>query len=214
MRVLHHLEQSRSFRILWALEELGLDYEIKYYKRLANLSAPPELKEIHPLGKAPVLTDNGHVWAESAVILQYLQDNYDNTHQFQPLNAAAKQMYQYWMHYAEGSLMPLLVMHYVMSNVPKNAPLLIRPVAKKIAQGVQKKFVGERLPDHIEYLEHYLAQHEYFADRFSFVDIQMSFPLEAIEARTGQSYPNIKAYLERLKHRPAYFRAHAKEQIL
>lgn len=214
MRVLHHLEQSRSFRILWALEELGLDYEIKYYKRLPNLSAPPELKDIHPLGKAPVLTDNGHVLAESAVILQYLQDNYDSTHQFQPLNAAAKQMYQYWMHYAEGSLMPLLVMHYVMSNVPKNAPLLIRPVAKKIAQGVQKKFVGERLPDHIEYLENYLGKHEYFADRFSFVDIQMSFPLEAIETRTGQSYPNIKVYLERLKHRPAYFRAHAKEQIL
>ena len=214
MRVLHHLEQSRSFRILWALEELGLDYDIKYYKRLPNLSAPPELKEVHPLGKAPVLTDQGNNHAESAVILQYLQETYDTTHQFQPLNTAAKQQYQYWMHYAEGSLMPLLVMHYVMSNVPKNAPMLIRPVAKKIAQGVQQKFVGARLPDHIEYLEHYLAQHEYFADRFTFADIQMSFPLEAIEARTGQGYPNIKAYLERLKHRPAYFRAHAKEQIL
>ena len=214
MRVLHHLEDSRSFRILWALEELGLDYDIKYYKRLPTLSAPPELKAVHPLGKAPVLTDNDHVLAESAVILQYLQENYDTTHQFQPINSTAKHLYQYWMHYAEGSLMPLLVMHYVMSNVPKRAPFLVRPVAKKIAEGVQQKFVGERLPDHIEYLENYLAKHEYFADRFSFADIQMSFPLLAMQSRTGQCPPNIKAYLDRLVHRPAYFRAHAKEQGL
>ena len=214
MRVLHHLEESRSFRILWALEELGLDYEIKYYKRLPNFTAPPELKQIHPLGKAPVLSDQGHVLAESALILQYLQETYDSTHQFQPLNSNAKQQYQYWMHYAEGSLMPLLVMQLVMSNVPKNAPLLVRPVANKIARGVQDKFVAERLADHLDYLETYLGKHEYFADRFSFADIQMSFPLQALETRTGQCPPNIKAYLDRLVHRPAYFRAHAKEQIL
>lgn len=214
MRVLHHLEQSRSFRILWALEELSLDYEIKYYKRLPNLSAPPELKQIHPLGKAPVFTDNGQTIAESAVILQYLQENYDLTHQFQPLTTAAKQQYRYWMHYAEGSLMPLLVMQLVMTSVPKHAPFLIRPVATKICEGVKEKFVATRLSDHIEYLEAYLAKHEYFADRFSFADIQMSFPLEALQTRTGKNYPNIQAYLNRLVHRPAYFRANAKEQIL
>lgn len=214
MLVLHHLEQSRSFRILWALEELELDYKIQFYKRLPNMSAPSELKEIHPLGKAPILVDDTQTLAESAVILQYLQESYDTTHRFQPLNTAAKQQYRYWMHYAEGSLMPLLVMHLVMSVVPKQAPLMIRPIAKKIGQGVQEKFVQVRLKDHIQFIEQYLAQHEYFADRFSFADIQMSFPLQAIQARTGKSYPNIQAYLERLAHRPAYFRADTKEQVL
>lgn len=214
MLVLHHLEQSRSFRILWALEELELDYKIQFYKRLANMSAPPELKQIHPLGKAPILVDETLTLAESAVILQYLQETYDKTHRFQPLNSAAKQQYLYWMHYAEGSLMPLLVMHLVMSIMPKQAPFMIRPVAKMIGEGVQKNFVQVRLKDHIEFIEQHLATHEYFADRFSFADIQMSFPLQAIQTRTGKSYPNIQAYLARLEHRPAYFRAHAKEQVL
>ena len=214
MLVLHHLEQSRSFRILWALEELELDYKIQFYPRLANKSAPPELKQIHPLGKAPVLVDATQTLAESAVILQYLQETYDTTHQFQPLNSAAKQQYQYWMHYAEGSLMPLLVMQLVMGSVPKQVPLLVRPVAKSIGKGVQQKFIQPRLKDHIQFIEQHLATHEYFADRFSLADIQMSFPLQAMQARLGQEYPYIQAYLERLAHRPAYFRAHAKEQVL
>lgn len=214
MRVLHHLEQSRSFRILWALEELELDYDIQLYKRLPNFSAPPSLKQVHPLGKAPVLVDEDHVLAESAVILEYLQDSYDKNILFQPLNATAKQQFRYWMHYAEGSLMPLLVMHLVMDKVATQAPLLVKPIAKQVAKGVQAQFVQPRLKDHIDYLERYLTQHEYFAGRFSFADIQMSFPLEAIASRTGQNYPAISAYLDRLGHRAAYFRAKSKEQNL
>jgi len=214
MRVLHHLEQSRSFRILWALEELELDYDIQLYKRLPNFSAPPSLKQVHPLGKAPVLVDQDQVLAESAVILEYLQESYDKNILFQPLNATSKQQFRYWMHYAEGSLMPLLVMHLVMDKVATQAPFLVKPIAKQVAKGVQAQFVQPRLKDHIDYLEGYLTQHEYFAGRFSFADIQMSFPLEALQSRLKNKYPAINAYLDRLGHRAAYFRAKSKEQNL
>ncbi|MQW93407.1 glutathione S-transferase [Acinetobacter wanghuae] len=214
MRVLHHLEQSRSFRILWALEELELDYDIQLYKRLPNFSAPPSLKQVHPLGKAPVLVDQDQVLAESAVILEYLQESYDKNLLFQPLNATSKQQFRYWMHYAEGSLMPLLVMHLVMDKVATQAPFLVKPIAKQVAKGVQAQFVQPRLKDHIDYLEGYLTQHEYFAGRFSFADIQMSFPLEALQSRLKNKYPAINAYLDRLGHRAAYFRAKSKEQNL
>ena len=212
MRVLHHLEQSRSFRILWAMEELGLDYEVQYYQRQPNLSAPPALKQIHPLGKAPILTDQEQVLAESAAILEYLQESYDEQQQFRPKDPADKAQYRYWMHYAEGSLMPLLVMQLVMTTVPKHTTLLIRPVAKKICDGVKKQFVQSRLKDHIQFLERYLSEHDYFAGHFSFADIQMSFPLEAMQSRTGQSYPAIQAYLKRVSQRAAYARALAKEK--
>ncbi len=132
MRVLHHLEKSRSFRILWAMQELGLDYQIKFYPRMPNLSAPPELKAIHPLGKAPILTDDGLVLAESAAILEYLQEQYDRHDYFAPKTQQSKQQYRYWMHYAEGSLMPLLVMQLVMTNVPRHVPWIIKPIAKRI----------------------------------------------------------------------------------
>jgi len=214
MLTLHHLEQSRSFRILWALEELGLDYEIKFHKRLPSFAAPPELKKVHPLGKAPILIDGEQVLTESAVILQYLQETYDLAMEFQPLNSMSKQQYRYWMHYAEGSLMPLLVMTLVMNSVDQRTPLLLRPLARQITKGVKGKFIQPRLKEHIEYLEDYLSQHEYFAGRFSFADIQMSFPLDAIQNRTGKRYPQIEAYLERVSHRPAYFRAISKEQVL
>ena len=212
MRGLHHLEQSRSFRILWAMEELGLDYEVKYYQRQPNLSAPAALKQIDPLGKAPILVDQEQVLAESAAILEYLQESYDEQQQFRPQDATNKAQYRYWMHYAEGSLMPLLVMQLVMSTVPKRTPLLIRPVAKKICEGVKKQFVQRRLKDHIRFLESYLSEHDYFAGYFSFADIQMSFPLEAMQSRTCQSYPAIQAYLKRVSQRAAYARALAKEK--
>lgn len=214
MITLHHLEQSRSFRILWALEELNLDYQIKFYRRLATLAAPPELKQIHPLGKAPVLTDQDQNIAESAVILEYLQEQYDPQQQFKPQDRADLQQYRYWMHYAEGSLMPLLVMQLVMNNVPQHVPFLVKPVAKKITAGVKAAFIQPRLKDHIQFLETYLASHDYFAGTFSFADIQMSFPLQALMTRAHGNYPNIQAFLQRIAQRPAYARAFSKEQAL
>lgn len=214
MITLHHLDQSRSFRILWALEELGLNYEIKFYHRQPNLSAPNELKLIHPLGKAPILTDAEQTIAESAVILEYLQQHYDTQRQFKPQQASAQQAYQYWMHYAEGSLMPLLVMQLVITNVPQHVPWLVRPMAQKITAGVKAGFIQPRLKDHIAYLEDYLGKHDYFAGDFSFADIQMGFPLQALQSRTGHHYPQIAAYLARVEQRPAFQRAREREQQL
>ena len=214
MITLHHLDQSRSFRILWALEELALDYQVKFYKRTATFAAPPELKQVHPLAKAPVLTDDQQTIAESAVILQYLQETYDTAHNFKPQQPAEQQQYRYWMHYAEGSLMPLLVMQLVMNTVPKQVPWLIKPVAEKITAGVKSNFIQPRLRDHIAYLEDYLAQHEYVAGTFSFADIQLWFPLQAMQSRISGSYPQIGAYVERLAQRPAFEKARLKEQNL
>lgn len=211
--ILHHLEQSRSLRIIWALEELGLEYDLKYYKRLPNFSAPPELKKVHPLGKAPVLSDGDLNIAESAVILDYLQSQYDTEQQFKPSEPQDVLQYHYWMHYAEGSLMPLLVMTLVMSKVYEQAPLLVKPIAKKIAQGVQAGFIQPRLSDHIAFLEQHFKQHDYVAGAFSFSDIQMSFPILAMQQRLKGQYSAINAYAERLQQRPAYSRAKAKAEI-
>lgn len=212
MITLHHLEQSRSLRILWALEELGVDYQIKHYKRLPTMSAPPELKAIHPLGKAPILTDGDLTVAESAVILDYLQHNYDAENKFKPTNAQDLNQYNYWMHYAEGSLMPLLVMTLVLSLVPPKVPFIVRPLANKIVDGVQDGFTKPRLNEHVDFLEQYLKNNDYFAGDFSFADIQMSFPLIAIQERMGKKYPNIEKFVQRITQRPHYVNAKAKSK--
>ncbi|WP_338560452.1 glutathione S-transferase [Acinetobacter sp. KS-LM10] len=212
MITLHHLEQSRSLRILWALEELGVDYQIKHYKRLPTMSAPPELKAVHPLGKAPILTDGDLTVAESAVILDYLQHNYDAENKFKPTNAQDLNQYNYWMHYAEGSLMPLLVMTLVLSLVPPKVPFIVRPLANKIVDGVQDGFTKPRLNEHVEFLEQYLKNNDYFAGEFSFADIQMSFPLIAIQERMGKKYPNIEKFVQRITQRPHYVSAKAKSK--
>jgi glutathione S-transferase len=214
MICLHHLEKSRSLRILWALEELQLEYEVKFYHRLTNFSAPPELKNVHPLGKAPVLTDQGFTIAESAAILEYLQEKYDQHSQFKPKDHAQKLQYRYWMHYAEGSLMPLLLMTFVMNEVPKKLPEVVQNVADKVLEGIKHHFISPRLKEHLEYLEDYLTQNEYFTEAFSFADIQMSFALQALAARFGDEYANIQAYVKRIEAREAYQRAKAKDQQL
>lgn len=204
MITLHHLDQSRSLRIIWALEELGLEYQIKHYKRLPTFAAPPELKAVHPLGKSPVLTDGDLTIAESAVILDYLQATYDTKNQFKPQNPKDLMQYNYWMHYAEGSLMPYLLMTLVMTNMPKHVPFLIRPIAKKISEGVRGGFSNPRLKEHAAFLEAYFSQHDYAAGEFSFADIQMSFPVIAMQQRTKNKTPRLAAYAERIQQRPAF----------
>lgn len=211
MICLHHLEKSRSLRILWALEELKLPYEVKFYRRLANFAAPPELRNVHPLGKAPVLTDRELTIAESAAILEYLQEQYDVAGQFKPQEQAQKIQYRYWLHYAEGSLMPLLMMTFVMNEVPKKLPDVLQNMADKVLDGVKHNFISPRLKEHLEYLEEYLAQHEYFVGEFSFADIQMSFALQALAERFNEEYGNIQAYVKRIEAREAYQRAKAKD---
>lgn len=213
MITLHHLNQSRSLRILWALEELGLEYQIQSYKRLADLTAPPELKQIHPLGKSPILTDGDLVIAESAVILEYLQTAYDTEHKFKPQAPQNLLQYQYWLHYAESSLMPYLVMTLVMNQVPKQVPFLIKPIAAKICDGVKNGFIHPRLKAHRMYLNDYFEKNEYCAGDFSFADIQMSFPIFALQQRTEDRSPHILAYAERIQQRPAFQRAKQKEAL-
>jgi glutathione S-transferase len=210
MITLHYLQCSRSFRILWALEELGIDYQVEYHQRTASYAAPEVFKAIHPLGKAPILVDDGDVIAESAVILDYLQQQYDGQQKFKPQLHAQQRQYNYWMHYAEGSLMPLLVMTLVMNNVSKHVPWVIRPIARKITDGVKGGFVRPRMKEHVEFLEQYLSEHEFFAGDFSFADIQMSFPLIAIQNRLHGKYPQIQAFVQRVRERSAFQRAEQK----
>jgi glutathione S-transferase len=211
MITVHHLNNSRSQRILWLLEELEIPYEVKRYERDPDtMSAPPELKAIHPLGKSPVITDGAVTVAESGAIIEYLLDTY-GAGRLQPAQGSPERArYAHFLHYAEGSLMPYLLMALVFRRLPKQPmPVFVRPVATSIAEGVQEKYLGPQLKTHFDYLEAELGRAEWFVDNdFSAADIQMSFPLEAAAARGElEGYPRLTAFLQKVQARPAYLRA-------
>lgn len=211
MITLHHLEQSRSQRIAWLLEELELDYEVRQYRRDRKTSlAPPELRAVHPLGKSPVITDGDTVVAESGAIIEYLLERHGDG-RLQPQPGTPEHFrYRYWMHYAEGSLMPLLVMTLVFRRV-EQAPLLVRPIAKAISAQVRKTFLGPNLDANLGFIESELAQRTWFAgEALSAADIQMSFAVEAALSRGGATLPRCRAFVERVHERPAYRRAEAR----
>jgi glutathione S-transferase len=206
----HHLNNSRSQRILWLLEELACEYRIEKYQRdPATLLAPPALKRIHPLGKSPVLTDGSHTLAESGAIIEYLIDTYGNGRLRPPPGTPERLRYTYWMHYAEGSAMPPLLMKLVFVRLPRGAPALVRPLARAIAARAQKSFIDPQLRTHSDYWESELGKSAWFAgDEFTAADVQMSFPLEAAAARAG--FPlgaQVNGFLERIHARPAWQRA-------
>lgn len=214
MITVHHLENSRSQRVLWLLEELGLPYEIAHYKRdPETMLAPPELRAIHPLGKAPVVTDDGSgetlVLAESGAILEHLAETYGDGTLMPPRGTAAHRDFRYWLHYAEGSAMSPLLLKLVMVRIGVKAPLLVRPIARAIAKKVQADFVDPQIALHMAHWERSLADREHFAGAFSAADIQMSFPVEAAMARAARSgrFPQVQAWLDRVRARPAYQRA-------
>ncbi len=195
MIIIHDLENSRSQRIVWMLEELGLPFEVKRYKRdPKTMLAPAELRAIHPLGKSPLLTDDGRVLAESGFICEY----------FAQKTGKLKPQDNYWLHYAEGSLMPPLLLTLVFSKVETGAPFFIRPLAKAIAQQVRKAFIGPQMKLHLDYVEAHLAKNEWFSGDFSMADIMMSFPLEAAATRVKGPRPHIAAFLKKIQARPAY----------
>ncbi len=206
----HHLNNSRSTRVLWILEELGLPYEIKFYQRdPVTMLAPRELMQIHPLGKSPVITDDDLVVAESGAILEYLVNKY-GAEKLRPKKESELLKYNYWMHYAEGSLMPPLVMKLVFGMMSKPPmPIFLRPVGAMIAGGFLKKFINPQIKSHLKFIEGELSHSEWFAgDQFSAADIQMSFPVEAAQRRFGfDTYPHIQKYLKKFHERPAYKRA-------
>lgn len=213
MITLHHLNNSRSQRILWLLEELGLPYEIKRYQRdTKTMLAPPELRAVHPLGKSPVITDGELTVAESGAIVEYLADRYGEGRLLAAHGTPERLRQNYWLHYAEGSAMPPLLLKLVFQRVASTpAPFFVRPVMKGIAAKVQESFVDPQIALHLAYLEAELGAAEWFGGRaFSAADIQMSFPLEAAASRGGISAttcPRLHDFLQRIHARPAYQRA-------
>ncbi|MGM5029411.1 glutathione S-transferase family protein [Tardiphaga sp. 20_F10_N6_6] len=210
MLTVHHLNNSRSQRVLWLLEELGTPYEIIRYNRQPNMLAPPELRAIHPLGKSPVITDNGNTIAESGAIVEYLVKTYGNGRLIPPDNTPERLRFTYWLHYAEGSAMPPLLLKLIFLMLPKRAPLLMRPVVNAIAAKALNTLVDPQLKQHMAFWEGELSKSEWFAgSEFTAADIQMSFPLEAASARAGleQGHPKAMAWLAKIHARPAYQRA-------
>ncbi len=208
MLTVHHLNNSRSQRVLWLLEELAVPYEIvKYQRDPKTMLAPPELQKIHPLGKSPVVTDNGATLAESAAILEYIVETYGEGRFVPAKGTPDYNRYRYYMHYAEGSLMPMLLVKLLMGRVRK-APALVRPIAKAIAGKVDDTFTNPNLARHVGFLASELAKAPYFAGQeLSVADIQMSFPMEAIAARVPDVPAVIKEYVARIHDRPAFKKA-------
>jgi len=212
MLVVHHLENSRSQRVLWLLEELGVPYVIQRYQRDPRTSlAPPGLRAIHPLGKAPVVTDGERTIAESGAILEYLVDGYGGGRLIPPAGSDARLRYTYWMHYAEGSAMPPLLLKLVFSRISRPPmPALLRPLARSIDRAISARFIDPQIKLHLDFMEGELAKFEWFAGpEFTAADIQMSFPLEAAQKRGGldRVRPRLMRWLEAIHARPAYQRA-------
>jgi glutathione S-transferase len=216
MIVVHHLNNSRSQRVLWLLEELEVAYEVKRYQRdPETMLAPAALRQVHPLGKSPIITDGDRTLAESGAIIEYLVDRYGEGRLIPPAGTEDRLRYTYWLHYAEGSAMPPLVLKLVFDRIESaRMPALVRPVARSIARRVKTSFVNPQLDMHLGFMEGELAKAPWFAgEAFTAADVQMSFPLEAAQSRAGltaHTRPNLFAFLERIHARPAYQRALAK----
>lgn len=211
---LHHLDRSRSQRVLWLLEELQVPYElVRYARDPATLRAPPELRGVQALGKSPVLEHDGRIVAESGAILEYLLERFDPDGAFAAHGEDERLRYRYWMHYAEGSLMPPLLMTLVFNRIKRSPmPFFMRPIARRIADRALRGFVLPEVALHLSHVDRELARAPWFCgDRFTAADVQMSFPLEAATARAdADAYPNVHAFLERIRARPAYRRALAR----
>lgn len=213
MITVHHLENSRSQRVLWLLEELSLQYRVKRYARNDKTGlAPASLRKVHPLGKSPVITDEGLTVAESGAIIEYLVGAYGRGSGLLPAEGTpARRRYTYWLHYAEGSAMPPLLLSLVFRKMPEAPmPFFVRPVVRSIAARVQDSFVRPQLALHLDFMEAELGKSEWFAgDDMTAADIQMSFPVEAAGAAglLGGHRPRLQAFIERIAARPAYQRA-------
>jgi glutathione S-transferase len=212
MVVVHHLNNSRSQRVLWLLEELGVPYEAKRYERDAKtMLAPPSLIAIHPLGKSPVIVDGEITMAESGAIIEYLVSKYGDGRLIPPAATAQRLRYTYWLHYAEGSAMSPLLLKLVFDRVAANpAPWPVSAIARRIAATVTNSFIAPNLKRHLDFIEAELGAHPWFAgEQFTAADVQMSFPLELAVSRAGLNAgrPKSMAFLDRIHARDAYKRA-------
>ncbi|HLS57633.1 MAG TPA: glutathione S-transferase [Zeimonas sp.] len=212
MITVHHLNNSRSQRVLWLLEELGADYEIVRYERdPKTMLAPASLRAVHPLGKSPVITDEGLTVAESGAIIEYLVERYGKGRLVPPPGSPERLRYTYWLHFAEGSAMSPLLLSLIFARLPRQPmPFFVRPVVRTISDKVLKTLVEPQLRTQQRFMESELAKSTWFAgDEFTAADIQMSFVVEASATRggLGADHPKLMAWLERIHARPAYQRA-------
>jgi len=212
MITVHHLENSRSQRILWLLEELALDYEIKQYKRDAKTRlAPPELIEIHPLGKSPVISDGDQTVAESGAIVEFLVGKYDDGRLLPADGTPERMAYTYWLHYSEGTFMPLMIVSLIMHRVATApAPFFVKPIARGIAAKVRGGFLDPNVKRNLDYMDSTLGKTTWFCgNEMTAADIQMSFALEAAEVRTdlATEFPNLQGFLTRIRALPAFKKA-------
>jgi glutathione S-transferase len=212
MIVVHHLNNSRSQRVLWLLEELGVDYEVRRYQRdPVTMLAPPSLREVHPLGKSPVVTEGDAVVAETGAVIEYLLERHGQGRLVPAAGTPERLQYRYWLHFAEGSAMPPLLMKLVFDRMKHTPmPFFAKPIARAIADKALALLVTPNLERQFDFMESSLAEHGWFAgSEFSAADIQMSFPIEAAAQRAGldERRPHLVAYLARIHARPAYRRA-------
>jgi len=212
MITVHHLENSRSQRVLWLLEELGVPYEVRRYARdPKTMLAPPELARVHPLGKSPVITDGSVTVAESGAIIEYLVHTHGGGRLRPAVATEDGRRWTYWLHFAEGSAMPFLLLKLVFDKVrTAPVPFFLKPVMKGVAGKVTDGFIAPNLARQLAYMEAELASRAWFAGaEFSAADVQMSYPVEAAAARAGlgPQYPALTAWLKRIHARPAYQRA-------
>lgn len=210
MITVHHLNNSRSQRVLWLLEELGVLYEVKRYQRDAKtMLAPRELTRVHPLGKSPVITDNGKTIAETGAIIEYILETYGDGRLIPKPGTPERQRFSYWLHYAEGSAMTPLLLKLIFTHIPNSAPGLVRGLLRSVMSKVQERVSDPQVLLHINYWDEELSKSQWFAgDDFTAADIMMSFPLEAAASRAGaRSRPMIAAFLDRIHARPAYINA-------
>lgn len=212
MITVHHLNNSRSQRVLWLLEELGTPYEVVHYQRnAATMLAPATLRAVHPLGKSPVITDGELTLAETGAIVEYLADHY-GAGRLRPAPGTPEALRcTYWLHYAEGSAMPPLLLKLIFDRLDKGpAPFFLKPLIRKIADTAKSSFIEPQIKLHLDYLEAEMSKSAWFAGpELSIADIQMSFPLEAAASRGGldASRPHLARFLETIHARPAYQRA-------
>ena len=212
MIVVHHLNNSRSQRVLWLLEELDVPYDIKQYRRDAKTKlAPPELLSVHPLGKSPVITDGRNTIAESGAITEYLVERYGGGKLIPEAGTPERLQYTYWLHFAEGSGMPPLVMKLIFDKI-ESTPMLFfaKPIAKAISHKVKSTYIEPVLKRQLDYMEGELGKAPWFAGKaFTAADVMMSFVVEAAKARGGldATRPRLMDWLARIHARPAYQRA-------
>jgi glutathione S-transferase len=205
----HHLNYSRSLRVLWMLEELGLDYTVQQWKRNKDFRAPDEARSVHPLGRFPMVAVDNVVLAESGAIMEYFAEREGK---LGPASDAEKLEYRFFMHYAEGSVMPPLLVQLILNKLRvAPMPFFVKPVARGIASKLTESYSGPALDLHLGFIENTLASRPYFAgDHFSMADMQMFYPVEAGLSRGAGTYPHMKAWRDRVCAREAYKRAEAK----